>query len=40
MRELNSNEIQKVNGGFLPLLAILVADLGMIGGRYKSGLWK
>lgn len=41
MRELNSSEIQEVNGGIFPLLlAVVACDLGLIGAMYKAGLWK
>jgi lactobin A/cerein 7B family class IIb bacteriocin len=40
MCELSMNEVQEVNGGILPLIvAIVVADAGLIGGMISAGYW-
>ena len=40
MRELNVNEINEVSGGVLPLVvAVIIADVGLIGVMIGSGLW-
>lgn len=40
MRELNVVEIEQVDGAILPVVvAIVVADVGLIGTMVSSGYW-
>jgi lactobin A/cerein 7B family class IIb bacteriocin len=40
MSELNVNEIEQISGGILPLVvAIVMADLGLIGAMKGAGYW-
>ncbi|MEG3765775.1 class IIb bacteriocin, lactobin A/cerein 7B family [Alteromonas sp. 14N.309.X.WAT.G.H12] len=41
MYELNPNECVQVNGGIIPLvLAVVAADISLIGSMVGAGYWK